>query len=113
MSRIARIALGLLVVLGLPLAAQAGKEGAVTLSGNIACAKCMLKQADAKECQNVLLVAGEKGGKPAQYYLVKNEVAERFGHACGGEKPGTVTGTVAETNGKKWLTATKIEPAKS
>jgi hypothetical protein len=56
----------------------------VTVSGKITCAKCTLKKADAKSCQDVLVVAGEKGA--------------------------TVTGTVTEKDGKKWLTPSKMEP---
>lgn len=67
---------------------------------------CTLKKADAKECQNVLVVTGENAG---EYYLVKNEVAEAYGHVCKGTKPATITGTVAEKDGKAWLTAKEIK----
>ena len=31
---------------------------------------------------------------------------------CTGEKPATVTGTVAQKDGKKWLEATKMDEVK-
>ncbi len=88
--------------------ATAALAADVTLTGKIACAKCTLKKADAKECQDVLVVAGEKGAA-TDYYIVKNDVLEKFGHTCKGEKAATVTGTVSEKDGKKWITPTKIE----
>jgi len=100
------VAIALVAALGLASAALAAD---VTLSGKIACAKCTLKAADAKECQDVLVVAGEKGAT-TNYYLVKNPVLEKFGHTCQGEKAATVTGAVSEKDGKKWLTPSKMEP---
>ncbi len=100
------IAIALVAVLGLATAAFAAE---MTLSGKIACAKCTLKKADAKACQDVLVVAGEKGAT-TEYYIVKNDVEGKFGHVCSGEKDATVTGTVTEKDGKKWLTPSKMEP---
>ncbi len=81
-------------------------EKSITVTGEIQCAMCTLKKADAKECQNVLVVKGEHAG---EYYLVKNEVAEAYGHVCKGSKPATITGTVTERDGKTWLTAKEIK----
>ncbi len=96
-------AVALTLVLG--ALALAGGDS-VTLEGKITCAKCAL--GEAKECQNVLVV--DQAGSQVQYYVVKNDVAEQYGHTCKGEKAAVVTGTVAEKDGKKWITATKMEP---
>lgn len=85
-----------------------GKE--VTVEGKILCAKCTLKKADATGCQDVLVV--EHGGKTMEYYVAKNEVAEKYGHVCQGEKPVVATGTVMEKDGKTWITASKMEAPK-
>jgi hypothetical protein len=103
-----RLALAGILALGFLTLASAGEEKTVMVNGKIVCAKCTMKKADAKECQNVLVAKGD-GDKTLEYYIVKNDVAEAFGHNCHGEKPATVTGTVAEKDGKMWLTAKKIE----
>lgn len=96
-----------LVAAAVAAVAVAGEEPAtITASGNIVCAKCTLKKADASECQS-MFVADSK-----EYYLVANEVTEKFGHVCGGSKAAVATGTVEEKDGKSWLTVTKLEPAK-
>lgn len=84
---------------------DASKE--VIVSGKILCAKCTLKKEDATACQDVLVV--EQGGQSTEFYIVKNDVSEKFGHTCKGDKPVVATGTVAEKDGKTWLTATKME----
>jgi hypothetical protein len=99
------VALALVAALGIATAAVAGD---VTLTGKVGCAKCTLKKADATECQNVLVVAGEKG-TTTDYYIVKNDVSEKFGHVCKGWKAATVTGAVFEKDGKTWITPTKME----
>jgi hypothetical protein len=40
---------------------------------------------------------------------VKNDAAEKAGHQCSKEAKATVTGAVSEKDGKKWITASKIE----
>lgn len=100
-------ALVAVLALGAFTLALAAEEKTVAVSGKIMCAKCTLKKADAKECQNVLVV--KDGDKTHEYYLVKNDVTEAFGHTCRGEKPAAVVGTVEEKDGKTWLTAKKME----
>jgi hypothetical protein len=109
MKAMAAVCVALVLVLG--MAASAVTADPVTVTGKVMCAKCTLKKADAKECQDVLVVKDAKGAT-AEYYLVKNAVQEKFGHVCTGEKPATVTGTVTEKDGKKWLEATKMDEVK-
>ena len=102
------LVLALALVVGLAGVAMAADT---TLTGSVMCAKCTLKKADAKECQDVLVVKDAKG-VAKEYYIAKNDVSEKFGHVCTGEKPATVTGAVAEKDGKTWITATKMEEKK-
>lgn len=78
-----------------------------TLKGDMVCAKCFLKKPDTKECQDVLLVPNASGA-PTEYYVTKNDVAKESGEACTTKIPATITGTVSEKNGRKWITAAKI-----
>lgn len=92
-------------VLALTLPAAADE----VFKGTLVCAQCELKKADAHECQDVLLVEDGKGGT-TEYYITKNEVAEKSGEACTFRIPATVTGTVKKADdGKIWLTPSKIE----
>ncbi|MBP1636317.1 MAG: hypothetical protein H6Q10_2891 [Acidobacteria bacterium] len=111
MKSLSVIAAVLALVVGLVAAPAAVAADETTLTGSIMCAKCTLKKADAKECQDVLVVKGE-GDATTEYYVTKNDVAQKFGHTCTGEKPAVVTGTVSEKDGKKWITATKMEEKK-
>ena len=103
---LALLALALVLGVGSSGVATAGDE--ITVSGTIACAHCTLKKADAKACQDVL-VSKDAQGATTEYYITKNDVAEKFGHVCQGETPATVTGSVAEKDGKKWITPSKME----
>jgi hypothetical protein len=101
-------ALMIVLLVGLVGIATAAED---SLSGTVMCAKCALKKADAKECQDVLVVKdGDNAAK--EYYITKNAVLKKFGHTCKGEKMATVTGTVTEKDGKMWITATKMEEQK-
>jgi hypothetical protein len=82
-----------------------------TLKGDMVCAKCYLKKADAKECQDVLLAKDAKG-ETIEYYITKNDVSKESGEACTEKQPATVIGSIADKDGRKWLTATKITKAK-
>jgi hypothetical protein len=83
-----------------------------TLSGTMVCAKCTLKKADATKCQDVLVVKDDQGAS-TEYYIAKNAAADEAGHQCKTEAKATVTGTVSEKDGKKWIEATKIEKQKT
>jgi hypothetical protein len=99
--------LAVVTVFVLALAAPAIADE--VFKGTLVCAQCELKKADAHECQDVLLVEDGKG-QTAEYYITKNEVAEKSGEACTLKIPATVTGTVAQgKDGKLWLTPSKIE----
>ncbi len=96
-----------LALAGLASAASGGKE--ITLTGQVACAKCCLKTAD--ECQNVLTV--EKDGKKTSYYIVHDEVSKGFhSEVCKQPKQASVTAKCEKVGDKLQLTASKIELAK-
>ncbi len=99
--------LTLVAALALAIAAPAMAADDV-FKGTLVCAKCALKKADAHECQDVLLVDDANGAK-TEYYITKNEVAEKSGEACTLEIKATVTGTVSKKDDRVWLTPSKIE----
>jgi len=82
-----------------------------TFKGHLVCAKCYLKKPDAKECQDVLLVVSPSG-VTTEYYVTKNQVSKDSGEACTEKVPATVIGTVSETDGRKWVTASTITKTK-
>jgi hypothetical protein len=103
--RIAKLAVVAVFALALVVPVMADE----VFKGTLVCAQCGLKKADAHECQDVLLVDDGKGGKN-EYYITKNDVAQKAGEACTLEIPATVTGTVEKgKDGKTWLTPSKIE----
>lgn len=80
-----------------------------TITGEGKCAKCSLKETDS--CQNV--IQAQEDGKTVNYYLAKNKVSKEFhDNICKETKKVTATGTVKEVDGKKELTASKIELVK-
>jgi hypothetical protein len=88
----------------------AAKDKEVTITGNMVCGKCTLHET--KSCQNVVQVTED--GKTVNYYLKQNDVSKKEHDAvCHGDSEKvTVTGTVKEKDGKKTMTATKIEVVK-
>jgi hypothetical protein len=84
----------------------------VEITGDGMCAKCALKET--KSCQNVVIE--EKDGKKTTYYL-KHEGVSKENHGklgfCMATKDNPVkvkvTGTCEEEDGKKVVTAEKIE----
>jgi hypothetical protein len=95
------------VVLGcLAVSLKAADEK--TLTGTLTCGKCTLKETDA--CSNVLQV--KEGDKTVNYYLKdKGKTEDYHGKFCPAntKKDATVTGTIEEKDGKKWITASKVE----
>jgi len=75
-----------------------------TLTGKITCAKCELKLE--KDCATVIVV--KEGGKDTLYYF--DEKSHNANHAvvCKTGKEGTVTGTLSEKDGKKYIAVTKV-----
>jgi hypothetical protein len=105
------LSLATLLVAGLAwiAVAQADEEKTVTLKGTLACAHCVLHEEGVKDCQSVLQV--KDGDKTVNYYLVMNDISKpAHPKVCKAAVENvTVTGTVAEKDGKKWITATKVE----
>jgi uncharacterized protein YdbL (DUF1318 family) len=88
------------------------KSKEVTLTGEAACAKCVLKEKDAQTCQTVIEVKRAKK-KPQKYYVVANDVSKAFHEdVCHAAKNVKAVGTVKTENGKRELTLTKIELVK-
>lgn len=105
MSTLTRIAVAAIVMFAIAAPVAALDE---TYSGSLMCAKCTLNKPDAHECQDVLIVTDDKGVK-TEYYITKNDVAQKAGETCTAEVKATVTGTVSQKDGKTWLTPSKIE----
>ena len=81
------------------------KDKAVTLKGTITCAKCDLKVE--KKCATVIKVSED--GKDVVYYLDDESAKKNHKKICTEAKKGSVTGKVSEKDGKKIVTATKVE----
>ena len=90
------------------LAQDKGKE--VTLKGTLMCAKCSLGKTS--ECTTAIQV--KEGDETVTYYLDdKGAGEEHHEPICGGsKKEGTVTGTVSEKDGQKYIKPNKVAYAK-
>ena len=91
---------------------MAADDKKVTVTGDGMCAKCALKET--KTCQNVVIE--DKDGKKTTYYLVHEGVSKKAHGSlgfCMASKDSPVkvkvTGTVEEKDGKKEMTAEKID----
>ncbi len=101
--------LGTSVVVALAFAyslAKAADEKPVTLTGDLMCAKCALKEGTA--CSDVLIV--KAGDKETRYSVT---VPNKSDHVCSGKKHVQITGTVSEKDGVKTIAATKVEEVKA
>jgi len=76
----------------------------VTVTGEGKCAACLLKEGD----KHQTVIETKEEGKTVKYYVADNEVAKKL-DVCTEAKKVTATGTVKEADGKKILTASKIE----
>lgn len=90
----------------LALVAVSALAEKVEIEGTLLCAKCSLGQ-DFKTCTTALVV--KKGDVETIYYLVDNDVLEAAGKPCMDQSEATVSGTIAEKDGKFWVTASSIE----
>lgn len=92
----------IIAALSLPVLAE-------TLEGEATCAKCDLKKAE--KCQFALTV--EKDGKKEVILAEQNDVAKKFHeNICKDTVKVKVEGTVAEKDGQKLITLTKVEKVK-
>jgi hypothetical protein len=97
-----------LLVLALSLGVVAvalAQDKEVTLKGKITCAKCDLKKAD--KCATVIVV--KEDGKDVVYYFDDKSHKDNHKSICTEPKDGSVTGKVSEKDGKKVITATKVD----
>lgn len=101
----------LFAVLGLALCLVTGlraddkkDDKATTLKGTITCAKCDL----GKETKCMTVIVVKEDGKDVVYYLDAKSDKANHKQICQAGKPGSVTGKVAEKDGKKTITATKV-----
>lgn len=102
MKAILKITLSLAVVLGFLALAQADdKKKEETLKGTITCGKCDLKLV--KKCNTVIKV------QDTVYWFDAASNKKYHKDTCREAKEGSVTGTVSEKDGKKWVHATKVE----
>ncbi len=104
---------GVAILFALTLTVKAEEKGKeVKLTGKLVCGKCALKETDA--CSNVLQV--KDGDKTVNYYLKddgkKADYHKNFCTAGKAGKAATVTGTVTEKDGKKWISNPKVDFAK-
>jgi hypothetical protein len=100
-----KILVGLAFVFALTLAVQAEEGKQVTLKGEFACAKCVLKLVKGK-CVNAITV---KEGDKEMVYLLDDMGGKETYHKpiCTEMKKGSVTGVVSKKGDKMY-----IKPAK-
>ena len=100
-----RMMLSLVCALALIVIVQADDKKDVTVKGEVACAKCILKKE--ANCQAVVIV---KDGDKEELYYFDSASQEKYGKDCCTEKKmAKVTGTTTEKDGKKWIAVTKVE----
>jgi hypothetical protein len=96
----------LAVVFALVVQASA-EDKEVTLKGTITCAKCDLKVKGQDTCATVIKV--KEGDKDVIYYFDEDSHKKNHKTICKEAKEGTVKGKVSEKDGKKIITAEKVD----
>jgi hypothetical protein len=104
MKSVSRTLLGLAIVFALVALVQAADDEK-TLKGTITCAKCDLKVE--KKCATVIQV--KEGDKTVTYYFDPAGDKKNHKAVCTEAKKGSVTGKVAEKDGKHWISVSKVE----
>ncbi len=100
-----RAALSCVLGLAVVCVLAAADEKEKTLKGNITCAKCELQKET--KCTTVIVV--KEDGKDVVYYVDAKTHKDHHSKICKEGKEGTITGKVEEKDGKKVVTATKVE----
>jgi hypothetical protein len=107
-----KLLLGLCAVfaLALTVAADDKKSGdkEMMIKGTVACAKCTFKIDGVDKCQ-IALKAKDKNDKDVYYFFDEDSHKKYHPDYCKISKDGTVTGTVTEKDGKKWIKVTKFD----
>ena len=98
---------GLALICALALTATAEEKKETTITGTITCAKCDLKVE--KSCQTVIKGKAKGSDKEEVFYFDDKNGKDNHKAICQGGKPGKVTGTVTEKDGKKTIEVTKVE----
>lgn len=107
MRMLLTLVLGVIVPLGLMASVSADDKDKkeTTFDGTICCAKCELKKE--KSCATVLVVKAD--GKESIIYFDKASNSKYHKEICTEAKKGKVTGKVTESDGKKWISVSKLE----
>ena len=100
----------MLAIVCVLVAGVQASDKVVTLKGEVVCAKCELKET--AKCTTAIQV--KENGKEVTYYFKDKGAKEEYHEAVcgGGRQTATVTGTVTEKDGKKWITPSSVQYAK-
>ena len=101
------VGLALVCALALTATAEEKKAKEVTITGTITCAKCDLKLE--KSCQTVIKGKVKGSDKEEVFYFDKDSSKKNHKKICTEPTKGTVTGTVAEKDGKKVVTVKEVK----
>jgi len=96
------VCLVFMIVLVLPAVSQ---DKQVTLTGKITCAHCDLKVGT--ECATVIVA--KENNQDVIYYLDEKSNKANHEAICAAAKEGSVTGTISQKEGKRIITASKVD----